>query len=62
MPVGKLAENFQHVRVRAVAEELLAPLFEKSALTGAINDAWLIVAVQTVAALLYVPFAGQMPR
>jgi len=36
---------------------LLAPLLEKAALTCAINDAWLLIAVLTAAALLCVPFA-----
>jgi DHA2 family multidrug resistance protein len=36
---------------------LLQPLIEKAGLTAAINDAWLLVAVLTVAALLCVPFA-----
>ena len=36
---------------------MLAPLVEKAALTSAINDAWLMIAVLTVLALLCVPFA-----
>lgn len=36
---------------------MLAPLLEKAALTAAINDAWLLIAALTVAALLCVPFA-----
>ncbi len=41
----------------------LAPLLEKAALSEAINEAWLMIAVLTVAALLCVPFAraGQRP-
>jgi DHA2 family multidrug resistance protein len=35
----------------------LAPLLEKAALSEAINEAWLMIAVLTVAALLCVPFA-----
>jgi len=38
-------------------QAMLAPLLEKAALTAAINDAWLMIAVLTVAALLCVPFA-----
>ncbi|PTE19457.1 MFS transporter [Cereibacter changlensis JA139] len=40
------------------AEAMLAPLLEKAALTLAINDAWLMIAVLTLAALACVPFAG----
>ncbi len=48
-------------------QALLAPLLEKAALTAAINDAWLMIAVLTVAALFCVPFArsnlkGAAPR
>ena len=55
----------QHARTRIAT--LLAPLLEKAALTAAINDAWLMIAVLTVAALLCVPFArsnlkGAAPR
>ena len=35
----------------------LQPLVEKAALTAAINDAWLLAAVLTTAALLSFPFA-----
>jgi MFS transporter, DHA2 family, multidrug resistance protein len=38
-------------------QAMLAPLLEKAALTAAINDAWLMIAVLTVAALICVPFA-----
>jgi DHA2 family multidrug resistance protein len=41
----------------AMAATQIAPLIEAAALTGAINDAWGMVAVLTVAALLCVPFA-----
>jgi len=36
---------------------MLAPLLEKAALTAAINDAWRMIAMVTVIALLCVPFA-----
>ena len=36
---------------------MLAPLLQKASLTAAINDAWLMIAVLTVVALLCVPFA-----
>lgn len=38
-------------------QTLLAPLVERQALVEAINDAWALVAVMTLAALLLVPFA-----
>ena len=41
----------------ATAQGMLAPLLEKAALTAAINDAWMMIAILTVAALLCVPFA-----
>lgn len=41
----------------AAALALLQPLLEKAGLTAAINDAWGMIAVLTVAALLCVPFA-----
>ncbi|MGV8987188.1 MAG: DHA2 family efflux MFS transporter permease subunit [Cypionkella sp.] len=41
----------------AATTGLLAPLLEKAALTAAINDAWLMIAVLTVGALVCVPFA-----
>lgn len=41
----------------APTQALLAPLLEKAALTAAINDAWLMIAALTLAALLCVPFA-----
>jgi DHA2 family multidrug resistance protein len=41
----------------AATQGLLAPLLEKAATTAAINDAWLMIAVLTVAALVCVPFA-----
>lgn len=43
------------------AMALLGPLIEKAALTQAVNDAWLMVAVLTLAALLCVPFARRPP-
>lgn len=39
------------------AQAMLAPLLEKAALTEAINDAWLMIALLTLAALASVPFA-----
>lgn len=39
------------------AQAMLAPLLEKASLTMAINDAWLLMAVLTAAALACVPFA-----
>ena len=46
----------------AATQGLLVPLLEKAALTAAINDAWLLIAVLTGIALLCVPFAcGGLP-
>ena len=47
--------------------DVVRPLVEKAALAAAINDAWLLVSVLTLAALLLVPFvrpipAGSAPR
>ncbi len=41
----------------AQARAFVAPLLEKAALTQAINDAWLMMAVLTLGALICVPFA-----
>jgi MFS transporter, DHA2 family, multidrug resistance protein len=41
----------------AGTSELLRPFVEKAALVQAINEAWIVIAVLTVAALLCVPFA-----
>jgi MFS transporter, DHA2 family, multidrug resistance protein len=38
-------------------QRLLEPLIENAAFTAAINDAWLVIAAMTIAALLCVPFA-----
>jgi MFS transporter, DHA2 family, multidrug resistance protein len=45
---GPLSDEMQRV---------LEPLIENAAFTAAINDAWLVIAALTVAALLCVPFA-----
>jgi MFS transporter, DHA2 family, multidrug resistance protein len=42
-------------------QTMMQPLVEKAALVQAINEAWLMVAVLTVAALLCVPFAKVAP-
>jgi MFS transporter, DHA2 family, multidrug resistance protein len=36
-------------------QDILAPLLEKAALTSAINDAWLMIAVLTIASLAFLP-------
>jgi DHA2 family multidrug resistance protein len=43
-------------------KEMLRPLIERAALTEAINEAWALVAVLTVAALLCVPLCKRRPR
>ena len=44
----------------AEAQAMLTPLVEKAALTLAINEAWAMIAMLTVAAMLCLPFAGRM--
>ncbi|OYY07744.1 MAG: MFS transporter, partial [Rhizobiales bacterium 35-68-8] len=41
---------------------MLKPTVEKLALVDAINDAWLLVALITVAALLLLPLVRRLPR
>jgi DHA2 family multidrug resistance protein len=43
-------------------QAVLRPMIERAALTQAINEAWAMVAVLTVAALICVPFARGTPR
>jgi DHA2 family multidrug resistance protein len=38
----------------------LAPMLQKAALTASINDAWAMIAILTVAALLWVPFVRRI--
>jgi DHA2 family multidrug resistance protein len=45
----------------ANTQAMIAPLVEKAALVQAINEAWIMVAILTVAALLCVPFAKRAP-
>ena len=45
----------------AQAQALLTPLVEKAALVQSINEAWALVAVLTIAALAFVPFARKVP-
>lgn len=45
----------------AFSQALLKPLVEKAALTLAINDAWLMIAVLTATVLVCVPFAKRPP-
>jgi MFS transporter, DHA2 family, multidrug resistance protein len=45
----------------AATHAMLQPLVEKAALVQAINEAWAMVAMLTVAALLCVPFAKRSP-
>jgi DHA2 family multidrug resistance protein len=44
------------------AHAMIQPLIEKAALVQAINEAWIMIAVLTVAALLCVPFARGSPE
>lgn len=47
--------------VDAATESIIRPLIEKAALTQAINEAWAMIALLTVAALICVPFARGSP-
>jgi DHA2 family multidrug resistance protein len=44
------------------ARAMIQPLIEKAALVQAINEAWIMIAALTVAALLCVPFAKGSPE
>jgi DHA2 family multidrug resistance protein len=46
----------------AAVQEALRPLIERAAMTQAINEAWALVALLTVAALICVPFARRASR
>jgi DHA2 family multidrug resistance protein len=46
----------------AAVQAMLRPIIERAALTQAINEAWAMIAVLTVAALICVPFARGVPR
>lgn len=43
-------------------QAMLAPLIEKTAFTDAINDAWRLIALTTLAVLVFVPWARRAPR
>jgi DHA2 family multidrug resistance protein len=43
------------------AVAMVQPLVEKAALAQAINEAWIMIAVLTIGALLCVPFAKTSP-
>ncbi len=48
--------------LNAQALAIVQPFIEKAAMTQAINDAWMMIAILTVLALLCVPFAGPRRR
>jgi MFS transporter, DHA2 family, multidrug resistance protein len=52
-----LAAAFKIGPLDTEMQRVLEPLIENAAFTAAINDAWLVIAALTVAALLCVPFA-----
>jgi DHA2 family multidrug resistance protein len=63
--IGLSAEAFAARPVgppTAAVQEMLRPMVERAALTQAINEAWAMVAVLTVAALICVPFARRARR
>jgi MFS transporter, DHA2 family, multidrug resistance protein len=58
--VGISSDMISAFKLDPLSEEMqrvLEPLIENAAFTAAINDAWLVIAALTVAALLCVPFA-----
>ena len=59
-PAGALSQCLEHVGkpLDDAARAFVEPLVRKAALTEAINDAWLLIAVLTAAAALCVPFIG----
>ena len=56
----EMAQGAQPPTAEMIA--LAQPLVEKAALTLAINDAWLVAAILTVAALVLVPFARPVAK
>jgi MFS transporter, DHA2 family, multidrug resistance protein len=45
--------------IDAVTQSILEPMVNRAAFVEAMNDAWAVVAILTLAALLSVPFARQ---
>jgi len=60
LPLDEFAARWSQP-VSAGTREMLQPLIADAALTQAINDAWVMIAVLTVAALVCVPFAVRPP-
>jgi MFS transporter, DHA2 family, multidrug resistance protein len=61
LPIGIFAARSPSP-LDAATREMLRPLVEKAALVQAINEAWAIVALLTVAGLLCLPLARRMPN
>jgi MFS transporter, DHA2 family, multidrug resistance protein len=61
LPLDEFAARWAQP-VSAGTKEMLQPLIADAALTQAINDAWAMLAILTVAALVCVPFAMRPPR
>jgi DHA2 family multidrug resistance protein len=60
LPLDEFAARWAQP-VSAGTKEMLQPLITDAALTQAINDAWAMIAILTVAALVCVPFAMRPP-
>jgi len=60
LPLDEFAARWAQP-VSAGTKEMLQPLITDAALTQAINDAWAMIAILTVAALVFVPFAMRPP-
>jgi DHA2 family multidrug resistance protein len=56
LPLDMFAAHWREP-VNAGTQALLQPLIQDAALTQSINEAWAMVALLTVAALVCVPFA-----
>ncbi|MGA9084535.1 MAG: MFS transporter, partial [Pseudolabrys sp.] len=60
--LGIPPEAFGSALLDPEKQAMLAPLIEKVGFVDAINDAWTLVALTTIAALIVVPWAKGTPR
>ena len=60
LPLDVFAERWSQP-VSAGTRAMLQPLIQDAALTQAINEAWAMIAILTVAAFICVPFAMRPP-
>jgi DHA2 family multidrug resistance protein len=61
LPLDVFAERWSQP-LNSGTRALLEPLIQDAAMTQAINEAWAMIAILTVAALICVPFAKPSPR